>query len=90
MPSIGSTSQNFLRSLVVLLSEVSSEIIGIDGVNFFISLVIILLTSKSPLVTGVLSIFISFVRPLFLKFIETSPAFKKVSINSLTIFSILS
>jgi hypothetical protein len=68
------------------LSEVSSETIGILGVIFFILLVIILLTSKSPLLTGVLSDFISLINPFSRSSNEISPAYKKVSINSSVIF----
>ena len=46
-----------------LLSEVSSETIGIFGVSSTIFLVTKLFTSISPLLTGVLSGLIFFVRP---------------------------
>ena len=52
-----------------------------SGVIFLISSVIILFTSKSPLLTGVLSDLISFVRPLSLKSNDNCPALKKVSIK---------
>ena len=61
------------------MSDVSSDIIGILGVIFDNLLVINLLTSKSPLLTGVLSDLISLVKPLSLKVRESSPADKKVS-----------
>ena len=45
-----------------------------------------LLTSRSPLLTGVLSGFISFFRPFSLRDIDISPAFKKGSTNFSIIF----
>ena len=86
MPSIGSINQKSFKSVLDLLSEVSSETIGMFGVNWFIFSVIILFTSKSPLVTGVSSDLIFFLRPFFLNSIEIFPAYKKVSIR----FSIIS
>jgi hypothetical protein len=71
-----------------LLSEVSSDIIGISGVISDIFLVINLLTSRSPLLTGVLSDFISFFKPFSLRDIDKSPAFKKGSTNFSIIFFI--
>ena len=65
-----------------LFSDVSSDTIGIFGVNSDILLIKILLTSKSPLLTGVLSDFISLVRPFSLRSKEIFPASKKVSIKS--------
>ena len=64
-----------------LLSTVSSEIIGISGVIFFKLLKIILLTSISPFVTGVLSFLIYFVKPLFLNSIDKFPASRKTSVK---------
>ena len=63
--------------------------IRIFGVTSEIFFVIILLTSKSPLLTGVLSDLISFCNPFSLRASASSPAFKKVSINSTTIFFLL-
>ena len=60
MPSIGSINQKELPFLLLFKSTVSSETIGISGVNFKILLVIILFTSKSPLLTGVPSDLICF------------------------------
>ena len=63
--------------------------IGMLGVSSAIFLVIILLTSRSPLVTGVLSSLIFLVRPLSLKSNDTFPAYKKVEIKFSTISLIL-
>ena len=63
--------------MLSLLSEVSSDIIGISGVISEIFCVINLLTSRSPLLTGVLSDLISFFNPFSLREIDKSPAFKK-------------
>ena len=68
--------------MLSLLSVVSSDIIGISGVISEIFFVINLLTSKSPLLTGVLSDLISFFNPFSLSDSDNSPAFKKVSIKS--------
>ena len=51
------------------------------GVNSDIFFVKILLTSKSPLLTGVLSDLISLMRPFFLRSIEIFPASKKFELN---------
>ena len=64
-----------------LLSEVSSETIGIFGVSSRIFLVTKLFTSISPLLTGVLSDLIFFVSPFSLSSNEIFPANKKVSIK---------
>ena len=69
-----------------LLSEVSSETIGIFGVSSTIFLVTKLFTSISPLLTGVLSDLIFFVRPLALSSSEIFPAYKKISIKFSTSF----
>ena len=53
-----------------------------SGVISEIFLVINLFTSISPLLTGVLSDLISFVRPFSLRESDNSPAFKNVSIKS--------
>ena len=79
---MGSINQNVSKSSFFLLREDSSETIGISGVISFSLLVIILLTSKSPLVTGVLSSFIIFSKPLSLNSRAISPALIKVLINS--------
>ena len=63
------------------MSDVSSDTIGISGVISDIFFVINLLTSRSPLLTGVLSDLISFFNPFSLREIDKSPAFKKESIN---------
>ena len=57
--------------------------IGISGVIFRYFFVINLLTSKSPLLTGVLSDLISFFNPSSLREIDKSPAFKKDLLNLL-------
>ena len=72
--------------MLSLLSEVSSDIIGIFGVMSDMFLVINLFTSRSPLLTGVLSDFISFFKPFSLRDIDISPAFKKGSTNFSIIF----
>ena len=74
--------------MLSLLSEVSSDIIGISGVISEIFFVINSLTSRSPLLTGVLSDFISFFNPFSLRDSDNSPAFKKVSIKSSIFFFI--
>ena len=71
---MGSINQKVDRFLVSLLSDTSSETIGISGVISLSLLVIILLTSKSPLVTGVLSSFIIFFKPFSLNSRAISPA----------------
>ena len=81
VPSIGSINQKLFRFSFFLFSDVSSDIIGICGVNSEIFFVNILLTSISPFVTGVLSDLISFFNPLFLNSKATLPAFLKVSNN---------
>ncbi len=70
------------------MSDVSSDTIGISGVISDIFFVINLLTSRSPLLTGVLSDLISFFNPFSLREIDKSPAFKKGSINFSTIIFI--
>ena len=60
-----------------------------SGVTFDIWEEIKLFTSISPLLTGVLSDLISFVRPCFLRSKETLPAYKKVSTRLSTISLIL-
>ena len=52
---MGSTSQKSLKFMLSLFSEVSSEMIGKLGVTSEILFDINLFTSKSPLLTGVLS-----------------------------------
>jgi hypothetical protein len=52
VPSIGSISQNIFSLFLILKSTVSSEIIGIPGVNSKILFVISSLALKSPLLTG--------------------------------------
>ena len=59
---------------------------GISGVILDISFVISSFTSISPLLTGVLSDLIFFIKPFALSSIAKSPAIKKLSIKSLTIF----
>ena len=86
MPSIGSTNQKFSKLLTDLLWEVSSDTIGILGVSSKSLEVTILFTSRSPLLTGVLSDFISFVNPFSLSSKATFPALRKVSIKSSTVF----
>ena len=71
---MGSINQNVSKSSFFLLREDSSETIGISEVSSFILFVIILLTSKSPFVTGVLSDLIVSFKPFFLKSIDNSPA----------------
>ena len=70
VPSIGSTNQKSFKFLLFLFFEVSSETTGILGVNLEILSNKILLTAKSPFVTGVLSSFISFFKPfnIFFRF----------------------
>ena len=58
VPSIGSINQNIFSLFLIFKSTVSSEIIGILGVNSLIFFVIISLTLRSPLLTGDLSDFI--------------------------------
>ena len=58
VPSIGSISQNVFRLFFFLRSTVSSEMIGMLGVKILILSVSILLTSRSPFVTGELSGFV--------------------------------
>ena len=53
-----------------------------------ISFVINLLTSRSPLLTGVLSDLIYFFNPFSLSDSDNSPAFKKVSIKFSIVFLI--
>ena len=57
-----------------------------SGVISEIFLVINLFTSISPLLTGVLSDFISLINPFSRSSNEIFPAYKKVSINSSVIF----
>ena len=64
-----------------LLSDVSSDMIGISGVISEIFFVINLFTSMSPLLTGVLSDLISFVRPSSLRESDNSPAKKMYLLN---------
>ena len=52
---MGSINQKLFKLFEDLFSEFSSETIGIFGVSFFILFVMILFTSISPLLTGVLS-----------------------------------
>ena len=59
-----------------------------SGVIFLIFSIINLLTSKSPLETGVLSDLISFFKPFSLSESDRSPAIKKEFTKLLTIFSI--
>ena len=61
--------------------ETSSDTIGISGVIFLISLVIKLFTLISPLVTGVLSSFISFFKPCLLNSRHIIPAFSNKGIK---------
>ena len=75
--------------MLSLLSEVSSDTIGISGVISDIFFVINLFTSRSPLLTGVSSDLISFFNPLSLREIDKFPAFKKGSISFSTIILIL-
>ena len=81
VPSIGSISQNVFRVFFFLKSTVSSEIIGIFGVKLLIFSVSILLTSRSPLVTGELSGLIIVLRPCFLSSMDFLPANSVVSIK---------
>ena len=64
VPSIGSINQKVLKVFFFFKSTVSSETTGIFGVKSFILSVSILLTSRSPFVTGVLSGLIIFFNPL--------------------------
>ena len=59
VPSIGSISQKIFSLFLTFKSTVSSETIGMFGVNFKIVFVISSLTFKSPLLTGELSSLIS-------------------------------
>ena len=83
---MGSISQKFFKFSFDLFVEISSETIGMSGVMFLIFSIKTLLTSISPFVTGVLSALISSISPFALNSNEISPAFKKISINSSTIF----
>ena len=60
--------------------------IGISGVILEITFEIRLFTSKSPLLTGVLSDLTFFIKPFFLNPIDKSPAVKKHTIKPSTIF----
>ena len=60
---MGSTNQNIFDLFLIFKLTVSSETIGIFGVNSLILFVINLLTSKSPLLTGDLSSLISIFKP---------------------------
>ena len=62
------------KDLFSLFKDDSSETIGISDVSFLILFVIILLTSKSPFVTGVLSDLIVSFKPLLLSSNDSSPA----------------
>ena len=53
---------------------VSSEIIGMSGVNSFIFLLSNSLTRKSPLLTGDPSSLISIFNPFLYKLIDSNPA----------------
>ena len=64
------------------ISEVTPNLPIISEIFFVINL----LTSKSPLLTGVLSDLISFFNPFSLRDSDKSPAFKKVSIKPSIIF----
>ena len=86
VPSIGSINQKVFKFSFNLFAEVSSEMIVTPGVISLIFLVKILLTSISPLVTGVLSGLISLINPFFLNSNDISPAFKKVSTKPSIIF----
>ena len=55
VPSIGSINQKTVFLFFSFILTVSSEIIGMSGVSCLIFLLIISLTFKSPLLTGVLS-----------------------------------
>ena len=63
VPSIGSINQNILDLFFTFKSTVSSEIIGIFGVNSEIFFDIISFTFKSPLLTGDLSSLIVIFKP---------------------------
>ena len=65
VPSIGSISQNILLVFLKSFFTVSSEIIGISGVNSMIFFVIISFTAMSPFVTGELSSLIVIFKPSF-------------------------
>ena len=65
-----------------MLSGVSSDIIGIFGVISEIFLVINLLTSRSPLLTGVLSDFISFFKPEIQKIYQDIGVVENVKMKS--------
>ena len=62
------------KDLFSLFKDDSSETIGISDVSFLILFVIILFTSKSPFVTGVLSDLIVSFKPLLLSSNDNSPA----------------
>ena len=83
---MGSINQKVSKFSFNLLSDDSSETIWIFGVIFLILLVINLLTSISPLVTGVLSSFISCFKPCFLNLIEIFPASSNEDIKFSAIF----
>ena len=74
VPSIGSISQKSFKFWSFLCAEFSSETIIILGVISEIFFVNILLTSMSPLLTGVLFDLISFVKPASLKLSAIRPA----------------
>ena len=65
VPSIGSINQKIFDLFLIFKSTVSSEIIGIFGVNSEILFVINSFTLKSPLLTGDLSSFISIFKPSY-------------------------
>ena len=65
VPSIGSTSQYVFSVFFFFKSTVSSEIIGMLGVNCIILSQIISLTLKSPFVTGEPSSLVLIFRPFF-------------------------
>jgi hypothetical protein len=88
VPSIGSINQKILFLFLILKSTVSSEMIGMFGVNSFILLQINSSTLKSPLLTGELSFFIVIFKPLENIYIDSFPARSNVSIKlSLMLFN---
>ena len=74
VPSIGSINQKTFEVFFNLRSTVSSEIIGIFGVNSAIFFEINSFTLRSPLLTGDWSSLISIFKPSLKSLIDSLPA----------------
>ena len=82
---LGQLTKNYLSSLLTYYLKFLLKQLEYEVVNSVILFVIILFTSKSPLLTGVLSDLIFLTNPFFLNSNEIFPASRKVSIKFSTI-----